>query len=192
MSGSKVEIKELRKQFDKKVVLKDVSFDCQEGESVIILGESGMGKSVMMRIIGMLLNATSGSVKIDGQEIVGITDKNKEKVNWPKASYFSVFDGHGGNKCAEFLRDNLLKLICDNDYFPNDIEKAIKYGFSEADKIFLENAAKDGELIDNSGSCGLLLLIIDNKIYIANVGDSRCIISMKSITNYTFGGLYEK
>ena len=108
------------------------------------------------------------------------SNKIKEKVNWPKASYFSVFDGHGGNKCAEFLRDNLLKLICENDYFPNDIEKAIKFGFSEADKLFLENATKDGELIDNSGSCGLLLLIIDNKIYIANVGDSRCIISMKN------------
>ena len=109
-------------------------------------------------------------------------NKNLENVVWPKASYFSVFDGHGGNKCAEFLRDNLLKLICDNDFFPNDIEKAIKYGFSEADKLFLENAIKDGELIDNSGSCGLILLIIDNKIYIANVGDSRCIISMKNGT----------
>ena len=108
------------------------------------------------------------------------SNKNKEKINWPKASYFSVFDGHGGNKCAEFLRDNLLKLISDNDYFPHDVEKAIKYGFSEADKLFLENATKNGELVDNSGSCGLLLLIIDNKIYIANVGDSRCIISMKN------------
>ena len=107
-------------------------------------------------------------------------NKDKEKIIWPKASYFSVFDGHGGNKCAEFLRDNLLKLICDNDYFPNDIEKAIKYGFNEADKLFLENAVKDGELLDNSGSCGLILLIIDNKIYVANVGDSRCIISMKN------------
>ena len=107
-------------------------------------------------------------------------NKENDQKAWPKASYFSVFDGHGGNKCAEFLRDNLLKLICDNEYFPNDIEKAIKYGFNEADKLFLENAAKDGELIDNSGSCGLILLIVDNKIYIANVGDSRCIISMKN------------
>ena len=107
-------------------------------------------------------------------------NKENEQKAWPKASYFSVFDGHGGNKCAEFLRDNLLKLICDNEYFPNDIENAIKYGFNEADKLFLENATKDGELIDNSGSCGLILLIVDNKIYIANVGDSRCIISMKN------------
>ena len=105
--------------------------------------------------------------------------KNK-KANWPKASYFSIFDGHGGNKCAEFLRDNLLKLICDNDFFPTDIEKAIKFGFSEADRLFLEIAVKDGKLLDSSGSCGLILLIIDNKIYIANVGDSRCIISMNN------------
>ena len=107
-------------------------------------------------------------------------NKNKDNIVWPKASYFSIFDGHGGNKCAEFLRDNLLKLICDNDFFPNDVDKAIKYGFNEADKLFLESVVKDGELLDNSGSCGLILLIIDNKIYIANVGDSRCIISMKN------------
>lgn len=80
MSGSKVNISCLKKQFGERTILKDISFDCNEGESVIILGESGMGKSVMMRIIGMLLDATSGSIKIDGQEIVGITDKNKEKV----------------------------------------------------------------------------------------------------------------
>ena len=107
-------------------------------------------------------------------------NKNKENIVWPKASYFSIFDGHGGNKCAEFLRDNLLKLICDNDFFPNDVDKAIRYGFNEADKLFLESAVKDGELLDNSGSCGLILLIIENKIYIANVGDSRGIISMKN------------
>ena len=112
--------------------------------------------------------------------IINVTQPNNKKINWPKASYFSVFDGHGGNKCAEFLRDNLLKLICDNDFFPNDVESAIKFGFREADKLFLERAAKDNELIDNSGSCGLILLIIDNKIYIANVGDSRCLISMNN------------
>ena len=115
--------------------------------------------------------------------IININQPNyskSKKANWPKASYFSIFDGHGGNKCAEFLRDNLLKLICDNDFFPTDIEKAIKFGFSEADRLFLEIAVKDGKLVDSSGSCGLILLIIDNKIYIANVGDSRCIISMNN------------
>ena len=35
-------------------------------------------------------------------------NKNKENINWPKASYFSVFDGHGGNKCAEFLKKRIV------------------------------------------------------------------------------------
>ncbi len=80
MSGVKVEVKNLRKVFGKLAVLKGISFECEEGESLIILGESGQGKSVMMKIIGCLLEATSGSVVVDGQEIVGITDKNRDKL----------------------------------------------------------------------------------------------------------------
>ena len=80
MSGIRVDIKNLRKKFATRYVLKDVSFSCEEGESVVILGESGMGKSVLMRIIGMLLEATSGSVVIDGQQVVGITERNRDKL----------------------------------------------------------------------------------------------------------------
>ena len=114
--------------------------------------------------------------------VININQPNnyKNEIPWPKACFFSVYDGHGGNKCAEFLRGNLLKLICDNKFFPKDIEKAIKYGFEQADKIFLEKSVKGDKIVDKSGSCALILLIIDNKIYVANVGDSRCLISMKN------------
>ena len=80
MVGVKVSITDLKKSFGDKNILNGISFDCEAGESVIILGESGMGKSVMMKIIGMLMDATSGSIKIGEQEIFGITDKNKEKM----------------------------------------------------------------------------------------------------------------
>ena len=114
--------------------------------------------------------------------IININQPNNYKGEqpWPKASFFSVFDGHGGHNCAEFLRDNLLNLICDNNYYPNDIENAIKFGFEQVDKLFLSHCVKNGEIIDNSGSCALILLLKENKIYIANVGDSRCLISMKN------------
>jgi len=114
--------------------------------------------------------------------IININQPNnyKGELHWPKASFFSVFDGHGGHNCAEFLRDNLLNLICNNIYYPNDVENAIKFGFEQVDKLFLSHCVKNGEIIDNSGSCALILLIIENKIYIANVGDSRCLISMQN------------
>ena len=100
---------------------------------------------------------------------------------WTKLSYFGIFDGHAGNKCADFLRDNLLQYIIDNSYFPEDIPNAIKFAFKKIDEDYLKNYAfKDDILVDNSGSCGLILLIIKNKIYIGNVGDSRCLGSFKN------------
>ena len=105
----------------------------------------------------------------------------KSSIPWPKISYFAIFDGHAGNKCAEYLRENLLRLICSNKYFPENIPEAIKYGFEKADEYFLYNFAMiNGQLKDNSGTCGLILLIVNNDVYIGNVGDSRCIGSFNN------------
>ena len=102
------------------------------------------------------------------------------KSPWPLISYFGIFDGHNGDQCAEFLRQNLLQYIYTNPDFPKNIEKSIKEAFIQADEDFLRNKNINYNYsinFDNSGSCGLILLIIDTKIYIANVGDSRCVVS---------------
>ena len=105
----------------------------------------------------------------------------KSSLPWPKISYFAVFDGHAGNKCAEYLRENLLKLITSNIYFPENIPEAIRLGFEKADEQFLNNYAMiNGQLRDNSGTCGLILLLVNNDVYIGNVGDSRCIGSFSN------------
>ena len=106
---------------------------------------------------------------------------NIDDLEWPRISYFGIFDGHAGSKCADYLKDNLIKKISDNNFFPKDIKKAIYYGFQSAEKDFLENyAIQNGQLIDKSGSCALILLTVDNLLYVANVGDSRCVISCKN------------
>ena len=132
-------------------------------------------------------NTNQGIVRDYNEDRVSvIINMNKPKyytssTPWPKISYFGVFDGHAGNQCAEFLRDNLLIYICNNNYFPNDIPNAIKYGFKKIDEDYLKRYAfVNNKLLDNSGSCGLILLIINNLIYIANVGDSRCLGSFKN------------
>ena len=107
---------------------------------------------------------------------------------WPLMSYFGIFDGHNGDHCAEFLRKNLLQYIYTNPNFPNDVEKAIKEGFINADQYYIKNLSEinsdntinNHEICNNSGSCGLILLIIDTKIYVANVGDSRCVVSCQN------------
>ena len=111
-----------------------------------------------------------------------------DKKYWPKTSFFGIYDGHGGSKCADFLRDSLHKLIFSDDNYPDNVFEAIKNGFLKAENEFLNNYALDKNnnmnIIDRSGSCAVVIIIVDNKIYIANVGDSRAVLSLNCGNEY--------
>jgi len=101
---------------------------------------------------------------------------------WPNCNFLGVMDGHGGNKCAEFLKDNLHHYILKSKYFPWSPHEALKEACHEADKDFLEialSAANETEdrRHDRSGSCALIMVTIDDNCYICNIGDSRAVIS---------------
>ncbi len=53
-------------------MLKDISFSIDEGDFVIILGESGCGKTTLLNLLAGLEQPTSGSIHVDGQQINGI------------------------------------------------------------------------------------------------------------------------
>lgn len=99
-------------------------------------------------------------------------------------SYFSIFDGHGGNKCANYLRENLHSFIFNDENFPHNIKSSIENGILQAEKEFIDNfknknnSDEKNNLFDKSGSCALLALFVKDTCYIANVGDSRAILSM--------------
>lgn len=76
----KLVIKNLTKNFDTKKVLTGIDLEVNEGESIVILGGSGSGKSVLIKIIANLLQPSSGSVKIDGEEVTNINAKNRDKL----------------------------------------------------------------------------------------------------------------
>ena len=59
---------------------------------------------------------------------------------WPRCSFFAIYDGHGGSGCADFLRDNLHRFVIKQDSFPNDPKEAMRAGFAEAEKHFLSSA----------------------------------------------------
>ena len=44
----------------------------------------------------------------------------KDVSNWPKCSYFAIYDGHGGSACADFLKDQLHLVIINQPSFPKD------------------------------------------------------------------------
>ena len=98
---------------------------------------------------------------------------------WPKISYFAIFDGHGGEECSEFLKNNYMNYLIENANFPFDIKLSMIESFQKIEDDFFKLKCKDNlEDSDKSGSCALVSVIFDNKIYIANIGDSRAIMSI--------------
>ncbi len=77
----KVKMTDVHKAFGKKVVLDGVNLEVKKGESLVIIGGSGTGKSVTIKCIQGLLTPDSGSIQVDGEEIVGMNAKELERVN---------------------------------------------------------------------------------------------------------------
>ena len=97
-------------------------------------------------------------------------------TQWPRSSFFGVYDGHGGTNCADFLRDNLHQFVIRQPSFPSNVKEAILTGFKAAENAFLAKA-KGEEEIDRSGSCAIVVMVVGDFCYVANVGDSRAILS---------------
>lgn len=81
MSETKIKIRNLHKAFGKKVVLDGVDLDIEKGESLVVIGGSGTGKSVLIKCIQGLLRPDSGSILIDEEEVVGIDEEQKEALH---------------------------------------------------------------------------------------------------------------
>ena len=70
-----IEVRHLGKRFGEQSVLDDVSFQIENGESVAIIGRSGIGKSVLLKHIIGLLKPDEGEVLIDGENIVPMDER---------------------------------------------------------------------------------------------------------------------
>ncbi|MBR2299112.1 MAG: ATP-binding cassette domain-containing protein [Alphaproteobacteria bacterium] len=81
MSETKISIRDLHKVFGSKKVLDGVDLDIQKGESLVVIGGSGTGKSVLIKCIQGLLTPDSGSIKIDGVETVDAKESLKKDMH---------------------------------------------------------------------------------------------------------------
>ncbi len=70
-----IELENIFKSFGSNRVLEGISFSVEEGESIAIIGRSGTGKSVLIKHIIGLITPDSGSVKVDDQELVGMSER---------------------------------------------------------------------------------------------------------------------
>ena len=79
MAKTIIKVEELSKQYGGQDVLKSISLKVDEGETVVIIGPSGTGKSTLLRCINLLTKAERGRIWLDGQEITA-PDVDEDEV----------------------------------------------------------------------------------------------------------------
>ena len=110
-----------------------------------------------------------------------VTKKNGEKID-PKINYFAIYDGHGGEKCCNFLQENLHNNIFSSEFFPLYLAQAVKKAYAQTEDAFYDTVfdAENGKLLDKSGSCAVSVLMMDEFCFVINLGDSRALYSFDS------------
>ena len=85
-----IEIRGLKKHLGSKQVLDGLDLEIRSGETVVVLGPSGVGKSVLLKHVVGLIRADEGSIEVDGEEIVG---KREHELNRVREKFGMVFQG---------------------------------------------------------------------------------------------------
>ncbi len=76
----KIALKGVHKHFGPKTVLNGIDLEVGRGESLVVIGGSGTGKSVMLKCILGLLTPDSGSIRVDGEETTRLRPREREKL----------------------------------------------------------------------------------------------------------------
>ena len=90
MTEPRLRIRGLKKAFGAKQVLDGVDLDVGVGESLVVIGGSGTGKSVLLKCILGLMKPDAGSIRLDGQELVGLSGRPLEQA---RARFGMLFQG---------------------------------------------------------------------------------------------------
>ena len=86
-----IDINHLKKAFDRHTVLKDISMKVKKSENVVVLGRSGIGKSVLIKCIVGLIHPDEGSVKVFGKEV---TTMNSKELNELRTKVGFIFQSN--------------------------------------------------------------------------------------------------
>ena len=76
----KLKLSGVKKSFGKKHVLQGIDLEIPQGKSMVVIGGSGTGKSVMIKSVLGIVHPDAGSILIDGQETIGLDTKSRDAV----------------------------------------------------------------------------------------------------------------
>lgn len=130
-----IEIKNLQKAFGKDKILTDVNLQLFEQENLVVLGKSGTGKSVLIKLIVGLLASDGGSINVLGQEVTQIKRKELAELRQKIGFLFqsgALYDSMSVRQNLEFPLQRIRKDLNANQRFEKIKEVLENVGLAEA------------------------------------------------------------
>ena len=90
MENALLTVKNLHKEFDRKVILNSLNFEVKKGEVVVIIGPSGCGKSTLLRCLNGLEDIQGGEIRLDGRRL----QKNAKDISSMRQKIGMVFQSY--------------------------------------------------------------------------------------------------
>ena len=119
-----IEVVDLVRKFGDRTVLNDISFNVHRGETLVIMGGSGCGKSTLLRHMIGSMKPTSGSVKIFGEEIATMNEREIGRVR----QRFGMLFQSGALLASLTVGENVaLPLFQHTEKSPDAIEEIVKH-----------------------------------------------------------------
>jgi len=132
-SSNLIEVRDLRQAIGGQEILRGVNIDIPKGETLVLLGQSGGGKSVFLRHLIGLMRPLSGSIRIEGEEIAHLDERQLEPVR---------------RKIGMLFQDGALfdsMSVFDNIAFP------LRERGERDEKVIREKVARSLELVSLQG-----------------------------------------
>jgi len=118
-----IEVTDLVRKFGDRVVINDISFNVHRGETLVIMGSSGCGKSTLLRHMIGSMKPTSGSVKLFGEQITTMSEREIARVR----TRFGMLFQSGALLASLTVGENVaLPLLQHTDKSPDEIEEIVK------------------------------------------------------------------
>ncbi len=108
-----IEISHLHKSFGNHVILNDLNLTIKEGETKVVIGRSGTGKSVLLKNLIGILSPDSGSIKINGTEVTTLNERDYNKIRMQMGMVFqggALFDSMNVAENVAFVLDEFMKM----------------------------------------------------------------------------------
>lgn len=118
-----IEIVNLSKSFDGHVVLDDLNLNINTGETTVIIGRSGCGKSVLLKHIIGIMKPESGQVLIDGKDVARMDEK---ELNALRMKFGMLFQGAALFDSLNVLENVAFGIIEHMDVGNDEIKKRVK------------------------------------------------------------------